>query len=177
MINGTLPPEWGSRGSAISDAIETVQLYNNAISGSLPPDWSAMVSFNHLQLGGLPKLTGSLPPEWSEMGNLVEIDLSSADITGTIPPDWSAMSSLADLKLFRNRLTGTIPAEFVDAEFPRALNVGNNDMFVGVVYIDAVRTTFPSTWVTFPQSADLMRSGGGFDSTTEEEEYIPLGWS
>jgi hypothetical protein len=114
------------------------------------------------------RLSGTLPPEWSALGNVVELDISSAGISGTIPPDWSAMDSLTDLKLVGNSLTGTIPTEFVDAEFPRTLNVEINDMFSGVD-INIARATFPSTWVTFPQSVDL--SGGDFEARIAEGEY------
>lgn len=99
FLEGTLPPQLG-----LLSGIETLRLYNNAITGTIPWEYGVFVG---VRLSSN-FLTGTIPAEWDDDAslstNLKSLSLDINLLTGSVP----YMAQLEELLLSHNDLTSTI---------------------------------------------------------------------
>ncbi|KAK9794669.1 hypothetical protein WJX73_004931 [Symbiochloris irregularis] len=110
---GGLPPHWGSSWPQL----RTLDLTRTGIQGSLPPDWGSRGAFPQLEVLSFDsnQLHGTLPAFGAPTGaasNLKQLQLGSCYFSGPLPEGYSSLQQLQFLDLSTNRLTHTLPASW-----------------------------------------------------------------
>ena len=103
-LSGSIPPALSEM-----DALQRLDLDENALTGGIPAQLGSMSTLEHLFLNDN-QLTGGIPPELGKLSRLQSLYLYSNSLTGEIPAELAGLSAVIILLLDRNQLTGEIPA-------------------------------------------------------------------